>query len=285
MSSEEWFDTMLKDYHEEIIFPRKNIVLELRSFPAITFIRSFPLNNEEYYNATIVVFIKEQEVQKLLSKINLYDEGWVYISDSDGNVITSISPGRKEIPTHDIDYENNKGFKEINIAGRKMIAIYTTSSNNEWKYVATIPSDIILRRVSDIRNSIFILEAISIVAGLILASYLSYKRTRPILDIIGIIRDFLGGQSDNKKSEFDFLRGSVQNIIIENKNLEEISKKQLPLLQAAFFERLLKNKYTNFDELNNIANHIKLDVSGEHFLVIMMSILNYNASYVEKDTI
>lgn len=285
MSRDEWFDLMLENYQRGKFYPRKNVVLETRSFPSITFIRSFPLNNEEYYNATIIVFIKEHEIQKLLSKINLYNEGWVYISDNDGNIITSISPGRNEIPSHDIGANKNKGFKEIDISGRQMITIYTTSDKNGWTYVATIPSDILLQRVSNIRNSIFILVTVSIIAGLIVASYLSYKRSRPILDIIRLIRDFLGGQSDNKKSEYDYLRGSVQNIIVKNKNLEEISKMQLPLLQAAFFERLLKDKYTNIEEINSIVKHIRLDVSGDYFLVIMMNMLNYEAPYIENDTI
>ena len=117
-----------------------------------------------------------------------------------------------------------------------MIISYKVSPNNQWTYVAALPANVVMERVEYIQSIIYYILAASVLLGLIMVLWLSYKNSKPIQDVMRTITEKVGVGQPKGVNEYEFIKRSVWKLIESNDTLREGIKKQEPLLKMSFIE-------------------------------------------------
>jgi two-component system response regulator YesN len=183
-----------------------------------------------------MVFISEHEIQKLINGINVEKGGYAYILDQDGRLITSTPSANKELQYIELDLKGSSGFLECDINGKEMLVTYTVSAQNGWKYIAAIPITVVMEKADYIKTIVYIVMIGSAILGLVAAYLQAYWNSKPLGEIIRVLKERIGSESYAGENAFDFLQGSISKLIDNNEILQENVKQQLPLLRMTFFD-------------------------------------------------
>ncbi len=243
-----------------------------KNSPAIPYVRSLPFTPYIWNNrmeGTIMVLINDTAIRKLLTRANIAQGGWAYIADRDGNVITGVSSSDQAIVP--VPVGAGEGFIQKRIAGQKMIVTYTTSNYNQWKYIAVVPARTALAKVNFIQTTIILFVVGSLLAGIFLAYYLTYHNTEPLQKIIGILKnESLEDRSGTPANAYQYLQGSIAQLITSNKSLQETMRQQRPLVRAALFDQILIRGFNNQNEINTVLNYLGFERQPGSYLLMVV---------------
>lgn len=248
----------------------------------VVYLQSLPLEGIEELFGNIMVMIDEKEIQKLLNRLNTGKDGWSYILDSKGRVVTSVGKKQDNLYMLKIDTNVAKGSTEKYIYGNKITFTYTVSDTNGWAYVAAMPSSDVMEKVEYIKYFTLITTCIILLVGMLTAYFLSYRYSEPIHEMIKTFKEQFHMEIFNYRNEFDYIKNTITELVENNDNLKEAVQAQVPLLQAAFFDRLFKGEFTNQKEIELAISQIGLTLYSKKFVVIMLHINGYN-SLMTKD--
>ncbi|WP_346961825.1 methyl-accepting chemotaxis protein [Clostridium sp.] len=133
-----------------------------------------------------------------LSKIKVGNEGYMYVSDSNGNLVAH--PNKEIIGTDeaaklsvwsDIS-SNEEGFTEYKFNGESKFAVYTTSQLTDWKIVASLDDKELLNDTQYIQYIIMltlgVIAIIAIVVSLIFSNSIS-KNINKLLTAFNKVKD------------------------------------------------------------------------------------------------
>lgn len=260
-------------YRRGDYFPATRVSLNGKNIPVIPYVRSMPFtpdlgrNNME---GTMMVLLKDAEVRKLLTRADIKGGGWAYIADRDGKVITGVSGGGN--PVAPVGIAANEGFIQQKVAGEKMIVTYTTSPFNGWKYVAVMPARLALAKVDFIRTILIIFIAGSLLIGTFLAYYLTHHNTLPLQKISKALSESIEFRPAAGADTYQFLQGSIAQLINSNRSLQETIRQQRPLIRAAFFDQVLNRGFNNPDEMRAILSYLGLDRRPERYRMIVVQL-------------
>ncbi|HBL07468.1 MAG TPA: chemotaxis protein [Clostridium sp.] len=162
-----------------------------------------------------------------LSEIKVGNEGYMYVSDSNGNLVAH--PNKEIIGTDeaaklsvwsDIS-SNNEGFTEYDFNGEKKFAVYTTSQLTGWKIVASLDEKELLKDTQNILNIIIltsgVIAIIAIAVSLIFSNSIS-KNINRLLTAFNKVKDGDLRVNVNIKSRDEFkdlgenFNGMIENI-------------------------------------------------------------------------
>lgn len=230
-----WFEP-----NEPDIFGQKNDELQLVEFIFETFNR--PL-------AIINIKIKSYEFYRLINLLNIRSSGQVLMINSNKKIVIGDDKYFKQINYGSglFGTEQKEGYKQIN----KILASYTSSRYNNWKYVALLPSDEIENKFGVISKAVF---GICILFSF-LSILLSYAFTKNIYSPISAIEMALSGaigKNDNKhvkrRDELGKINREVKNIIMQlsqEKDLKSEKEKENTILKKQMDENIerLKNYF------------------------------------------
>lgn len=286
MSYTQWHDEILNSMHRREYLSSTPVNVNGKTINAITYLQSFPL---QYYgeknNGTLMVIIDEKEIHKLLARLNLKDGGWAYIADSKGRIITSYGADMDTIPPANLGGEGTQGFNDFTADGEKLTISYTTSSYNGWTYVAALPYSVVMANADYVKRITINIVLISVLLGIIIAYYLAYRNSRPVknlVDIVRMLRELIGGESANTGNEYDFLKSTISKLVDSNKHLKYNLEKQKPLLKIGFLNRLLKGELNNEQEMRAALEQIDLGIWNDKFVAVVIRIDGHNG-VVSKD--
>jgi len=122
--------------------------------------------------------------------------------------------------------------------------------------------------------------AVSLFMGIGMAYFLAYRNTKPIKDIVSMVKKF---KSDNQEKDdlkftdaYNYMQDSILNMAQTNKQFKDEFNKHLPELRISFFSRLLNGEFTSEDELYNYSSHIGLEMKGHSYTVIALRIDDFD---------
>lgn len=266
----EWYSLMFHPYYSSHFLPAVTIEFENNRYSAVTYLRSFPLANISNPKGTIVLLINGNSFKMLLNNINIGDRGWAYISDQNGTIIASVKGKDVQEANFFPELDLEDSYSEININGEKMIVTSTTSQSNQWDYVAVVPEDYVLRNVHSIKKLLINTLLISFTLGVLAAYYLTYVNTRPLKDIVKSIVELFRRDIEQCENEFDFVQGSISSMAKDNNDLRSSIKRQLPMLRAAFFDKLLHGSYIKIEEMYTNMSYLDIDLTGKYYVVMVV---------------
>lgn len=280
LSFKKWYNRLSKKYQFGEYWPAENITIANEQFPAITYVKSIPLGDFNNYKGIIMVFINEQEIHNIMMTLNSNVNGWYYIKDVSGKIITSSG---QYIDDNSLKSESGykQGIYEQTTDGKRMTLIRTTSGYNGWTYTVAYPTRSFMEKVDYVKNIYIVSTFIIVIIGTLIALYLAYKNSLPLKMIINKINSKLGNEELDDMNEYDSIERIYEKLITNNERLKEDMKRQTVLLKSAFFERLYRNRFQSVQELDVILNHIGIKIFGQGFFVILISIEGYNGKLSE----
>ncbi|MFD0957795.1 helix-turn-helix domain-containing protein [Paenibacillus chungangensis] len=259
-----WRQLMLADEGSRYL-PAERVHLEGKAMNRVTYLA--PIGAPIAFNGMLAVMMDNRHFTELLQGMELSQDGWAYIADRNGTVISYLSAsGQPPMPLQLQGREGVLAPEDGDDSG--LIVTYTTSDYNDWVYVAAQPSDLLFSKVHYIRNiSLIILAAMGLI-GLLLASVLAYRNSRPIRKIALSIMELQGKATQPMKDIHHFIQQAVTRLALDNRKLQNKVEAQMPLLRAAMFERLLKGDFANRDELQMIMQHAEMNPPESNYYLI-----------------
>lgn len=276
MTLEEWKNLYLDQWYNSEYMPAQKVKLNKKNYSVITYVQSLPLNMPQINMSTMLVLLNEEEIINLLKPLKTYNRGWAYIADSQDGILSSFRTDNGEVQLIDIGSDDHEGFIRMDIDGESMIVSYITSEWNGWKYVTAVPWAEVMHEVNSLRDIISLFTVVSVLVGILAAIYLANRNSTPIRKLVTTISEAFGSEKQRHINEYDFLNGSVNELVRNNQNMKSILDEQTAILQSTFFDRLLKGDFSTKSQLDAMMSHSSLKIAGSQFCIIILQIHEYD---------
>jgi two-component system response regulator YesN len=248
---------------------------------AIYYLQSIPLDVNKHFQGMIMISINEHAIRNLLTKVDIGNNGLVYIHDDHGQVITEIRGKEAEVAPGDIVLNEVKDGLFTTESGRDLIIYKTTSKYNNWTYVSAVPAELVLSKVAYIKTVTLIVALITLICGTVMAGYLAYWNLKPLRGLMAKIRDFFGGDMDKSLNEYDYLDNTIVGLIQSNKTLHDKMRDQLPFIKMSLFRRLLSGEFLDEKEITALLSHVNINMGKKKFAVLILKIDNHE-NYIDR---
>jgi len=278
----EWYEKLFNIYHNRSVWPAVNVVNENVKTPYITYIQTIPIGNFDNYKGVVMVLFNENKFFQNLNFVKQEPETCTYIYDDLNNIVTSFNLPEVDLMKMPSNFTNSSGFQEISMNMKNYIAVYTISNYNNWTYVGVIPTSVFDKKLSYIRHVYITAAILVLLFGLAISVYLSYRNSKPIMDIINKLRISMEMRQQNSENGYDFITSSIMRLVNDNTKLKERLDEQVPLLRVSFFERLLRGDFNSKQEVETVLSQIDCPISGDGYIVVLMSINSYNGEIMEN---
>lgn len=181
------------------------------------------------------------DIQASLSEMTIFDTGYLYLMDSDGNII--VNPNH-ELGVNILDLgdfqplldemgDNHSGFTTYTRPdGNEVFSAYDHLDNG-WIVASSVPEAEVLSILMNVLMLILIISIATIVVAVIVAQILGKKLTKPIMEILSATEkikagDFTTTVNVSSKDETALLAtglnemsASVKSLIVEAKSVSE----------------------------------------------------------------
>ncbi len=244
---------------------------------SMTYVQSIPLSYNQQFMGAICIQFNKSNLIETFSNIDLREGGFIYIENELGEQVISIAQNDDVFNTDFKPYLTTyEDYYSIDINNQKMIITSVTSEFNGWNYYIVLPSKVVLTKLDYYQNIYILIMGIFIFIGVIIATLLAYKNSKPLLNIAKQLKDFVkeseGCRVEDKTDAVNLIGSSINQLITQNTSLQKDIKKQKPFLYAAYLDKLLKGFVYNRSELNAIANYLNVNLAYKNFVVLYVQI-------------
>ncbi|ANE46424.1 hypothetical protein SY83_09220 [Paenibacillus swuensis] len=201
----------------------------------LAYVQSFPLGAAKQHQSKILLLIELKQVQGLLNKVSIGDDGFVVILDREGTPVTVLSGNSRTLPTEDFEQLLTGGKRVQTSEGSELIVSRAVSRYNGWNYISAVPASSVYAKVNYIREIISVFIILVLLVGLFVIYILARKTSRPLREM--------------------------------KRELEE----QRPYLQTAFIRRLLYGEFRNESELAQEQLRLHMNVDCSDFAAALIS--------------
>jgi len=271
---EEWLNMLLSEHYDSKYVTLTDYDSQGLE-PKTSFIQSIPFNYKQPPKGATIISFKNNKITELISNIDISKGGYIYVENSDGNIITSL-PKNMSVKNHinSKELKGDKGFITKNINGDEMIITYVTSKERGWKYVIVLPSKVVLANLNKFTFTTMILFLITVLGGILIAAILAYFNSKPVFSILNQLKQFNGDDSNVNRDAFSLINGSVAKLISTNNELQQDIGNQKNLIHSALLEKLIRGRVYNETEYLATSKYVGMDLSKGGTKVILLKIFN-----------
>lgn len=270
MSYSKWISDFLnKNYKNSFLYNVPVTINGSKGFYLI-FADSMLTNNDNDVS-NLFVFINNNKILNLFKSINQPDNGWIYISDDKGSIITQ-SKKINSIIIKNINkrIEKDSGYFIEKINGRNMFITYAKSEDKRLNYVSAVTLSSITDKVNDIKNLLGGLSVLTIIVGGLLVLALSYKSSKPINKIMNLLSNTYN--NDDIKYDFTFINQEVEQIVNHNQIMKNELLAQIPARRISIFHKMLNGDMQDKDELHKSLDKLGIKCLSDFYAVLIISI-------------
>lgn len=268
LSYEQWMQQMWHSYHNKDILPAQMSLYAHQPDSIIPYIQSLGYGDQS--DAAILVLIKNNVIQELLKGIDVSSEGWVYIADNDGHIISSFSGDQSTKPSIiPLPLDSKSGVLQRKVGAQNMLVTYITSDFNQWTYVAVQPKQHVLEKVDFINRITITIILSTLVIGTAAAFVLAYRNSNPIRRLLATIFERMD-EVHLSKDAFGTIHGTLSKLLDLNEEQKARLNEQIPYMKNAFFERLLKGEFHTEQDIQDMIQHIGLHIHGHGYLAVLL---------------
>ncbi len=264
---DKWSDLVWGNCHNGTIIPASTITCNGKQERMVTYMHSVPSNGVNDAHGTIIVLIDEKKFTSCIKDMDK-NGGWAYIADENGDVIAYVADDISMITP---PWELGREIKNSS----NLLMQHITSGYNGWTYAVAYPLGEIMSRVNYIKMVIAIVILIAILGGISIALLFTNKNSKPIISMIDTFRENFEGEINS--DAYTFLQGSLNKLIKSNKMLKEDMKAKIPLLKAAFMDRLLKGGFNTIEDIRIASSSLEINLENKHYLVVMAKVNGYGS--------
>jgi methyl-accepting chemotaxis protein len=171
--------------------PRKDVYSQESNKLVVSYVRDIIDPGTMKSKGILFLNVKPEVFDSAFENQKVGNSGYIYILDSEGNIM--YHPQKELLGKNVSDTEvsetilnNTEGsftYKEKN-TNEKMIAIYSSSSKTDWKYVAVIPYKELTVLGDKIKNTIVLISLLCLLITVVMSIKFSLSITKPINKII-----------------------------------------------------------------------------------------------------
>lgn len=246
------------------ILPAREVNVKGASYSLVSFIKS--IGYPGFPQGAVVITVDNREIQKLLGGSAVSDSGWTYVVNKTGEVISSVSSGPELYRIDEKQLSGGEGSLVRQINGKDMLVIYTTSAVNGWTYFVLQPMDVVLRKVLYIKKITLTFAVVFLTIGLAFAYGFAYRNSRPLRHILQTLLERTDMRGNARTDIYRFMKDSISRLIDHHSELRDKVERQVPLLQAALLERLIKGEYVSLHDAPVLLQHLGIE-QGKYFAV------------------
>lgn len=220
----------------------------------------------------LVVNMREEVLSKLINTDNISREGYIFIINNKGDVISHVDKRFLCKNISDIDYiksiinsDENEGYIITEVDNNKSLVSYYKPQNSDWIYIGVFSLESLIHSVNKVRINTIYLSVLVAIISIVSIYLISNKLCSPVKELIQEIR-INRGINIETGDEMIILRNAFKSLSSElEKNKRKIAQNYL--------NNLLKGKSTHqaIDD-NNI---IKSDFQHEYFVCAALLIDRY----------
>ena len=278
------WNEILSQYHfKTYLSGRKlNAYAGMEEHEVITFIQSIPINTGENFLGQAVILLDQSKINETVDKINWATEGYVYLMDKSGNLITT-SKGAPGL-SGDIKEQMGPSADIIHYTKGKndAVILYDTSEDTGWKYVIVMPQSAYLADINRDKIFTFVLLISCFLLGMILSYAFAYHNYLPIREIKDMVTKKINIENPHYKNEFDYIRSSILNVFNDHNRLSSRITEHLPTMRSDYLIKLLKGYGKPSDIDGETLKFMNIDIVSDDFVVAVAKI-NGSSSFFESD--
>jgi two-component system sensor histidine kinase YesM len=133
----------------------------------------------------VVINVSEEKIYKAIEGLHTQSKGEVYAVSSNGMIVSHKDKNKlynniSHLPYAKKIFENDRGFFIEKYEGKQTFFTYVTSSNNNWKYIYSIPTDELQADTKIVTLIILVITYIYILLSLLISFAVSKGIYGPI---------------------------------------------------------------------------------------------------------
>jgi two-component system response regulator YesN len=276
-TNQQWHRETLTRHHRRSFFPATRITLEdFTNKVMIPYVQTLPIHSLSGalpVQGAIVFFLWEEEFGLLLDNIPLPRGGWTYIANQDGVIITGKS-SHPETQVVLVDVSLEEGLSRVQVNGVEHFVLHVPS-NSGWSYVAVLPVQEVLKPVFRLQQTSLLTLIFSLLLSMIAASIISYKRAKPLQNLIYSVRDLVGSENINQES-LQALDTGVHRLIDQSLDLRNQLNQQESFSKNLVIQTLLAGNIQNQNEAQAFLAYLNLE-SSSYYQVIVVEFLGFDS--------
>lgn len=259
-------------------YPAKTYLREFHSYETIQWngykyqgiLYAMPMTTE--CQATLFFLLEDSALSDAFSQILDYG-GSFYILDERNQLLFSSNPDLPEdflFPSLSILVP--RGQVPTDFFGEQNLATYAISDYG-LKYIATMPLAVAHKDAIYLGYLSAAMNIFALLLALGYAFYLAFRSSSQISSIADILKGaekntsvaFTGG------NVFAYLNNSILHVVQDNRLLSKNVQEQLPILRAAYLDKLINDSFTGEPERQELERRLGLSLDG-FFCVLAIGI-------------
>ncbi|MFD2115872.1 helix-turn-helix domain-containing protein [Paenibacillus yanchengensis] len=270
-----WRQSILANFHTRTYYPSQNMTYMKKEHSVLQYVHSF--GNQSYYGGAVVMMIDNNQIRGMLSELDLHEGGYVYVADSDGNIVSYVAEKDEQLTTIDTNELGDRMHDQMQINGQQMLVTQSKSTYNSWTYISVQPLKQVLNKVTYLKTMITVIFVAALIFGLAIAAFFAYKQSRPWNVLMSMLARPQPdeGTATYRKNPLDAIQTSVKQLIENNEQLQERLTEQLPLLQNSFFDRLLTGQFNTKREIEISMAHLGLNWNHPYYVAAIVHFDQY----------
>lgn len=182
-------------------------------------------------------------------------------------------PSAQSVSNEVLTYARREnGNYGLTLDGTPTLLMVRSSALSDLKIICALPMQQYMGQITTLRNIYFILMALCLVAGIVIASLLARRNYKPIQRMTRMFLSRLnlpGGVKD----EFGFLQSNMERVLVENEAYEGQVRRLKADLRDTWLIRMLHGKIVDMETFQTICSDYQLTFSGSVFFVLAVDVL------------
>ncbi|MCR2804708.1 helix-turn-helix domain-containing protein [Paenibacillus soyae] len=267
-SYEAWIGSMQDKVNQGLIsMPR------LGDKPAIAFVQSFESARTRGPAGMSVVMIDQARILSVIHKVQLFNEGKVFIVNPNNELLVSSDEASEEL-LEVLKLEqlsSPSGYVSFESEGQRFEVIYLQSPATQTKFISIVPSQVLWEKAEKVRSLTYLSLLASILVGVILSLLLLRKNYGPIRRLLHKVTEKAGGSALQREgNEFAYIEHSLNQTYLKMDEMLVDMKQNHHVLRSYFISRLLKGKLDSRLQMEDTAAAHDISFISEEFAVMLL---------------
>lgn len=234
----------------------------------ISLVRSYPITHPEGFRKGVVsINISERSIYKLFKDAVAASEGYIYIVDGSGNVISHEDKSLLGRPPGGsakliaVPLDKEKGMLRAKIDGTDNSVFFITSPYTGWKIVSVVPDRQLNQPLFRFRNTLIAISVFLVALAVVMAVFVNRWSFRPISRVMGrvlnnINTDKLAVAGAAGANEFNRFELALSHILENSSRMQKQMAENKPAVKWRLVMDMLNGVRKNGDEMHALLASI-----------------------------
>ncbi len=278
LSFEEWYRLLMRGTHNREILAHVQVTLNGKPLRTVAYFQSLPLGTASAPAATVVFYLREEAIARLLARLKLGATGWAAALDGAGRtIVTAGDPPANAASL--IRTLSERQRQEMCIGSEMYSVAFTRSGQSDWSYLVGVPKKYLMARLSGVKSVAAASVFIAVAIGTVLAYSVVYRASRPLRDAIAGLSAAVAQGADRADPGLtvDDLGRSISGLVERDRRLLAVRTVELPLVRAALLDRLLIGDVGTEKELHHLTGQARLVFAGRLHVCVVIRVMGFGS--------